>query len=144
MIEVMLAVLVLGLVVTASLKLVGLSQRGLSQVRETEILLDEVAKMQIELIIDPTNTFGISGDIEWNVMEQEDSIWLDDKIDIESLGFGENEIKEQIDKLREQKLRWRELEVKRNDKSIIVFLPYSEEAALAASDDVGSLQDATW
>jgi hypothetical protein len=40
-----------------------------------------------------------------------------------------------MQRFQEQRLRWRELEVTYQKKSMIVFLPYSEEAARAASED---------
>ena len=139
--EALISVLVLGLVVTASLKLVALSERGLSTVREKEGLIDEATKMQIALTIDPFNSFGISDDLEWNVTEREESLWIDDKIDINALKIGGDELTAEIEKFREQKLRWRELEVTYQKKSMIVFLPYSEEVAKAASEDAAALEN---
>jgi prepilin-type N-terminal cleavage/methylation domain-containing protein len=136
MMEAMIAVLVLGLVVTASLKLVALSQKGLSAVREQELLIDEATKTQIALTIDPLDSFGISGDLEWNVTEQEESLWIDDRIDINALRIGGEELTQQLEQFQEQKLRWRELEVTYQQKSMIVFLPYSEEVAAAESGDM--------
>ena len=141
MVEALISVLVLGLVVTASLKLVALSERGLAGVREKELLIDEATKMQIALTMDPFNSFGISDDLEWNVTEQEESLWVDDKIDINALRIGGDELTAEIERFREQKLRWRELEVTYKKKSMIVFLPYSEEVARAASEDQSAVED---
>lgn len=138
MLEVLVSVAVLGLVVTASLKLAALSQKGLANVRAKEELLNESAKMQVQLAIDPTNTFGISGDIEWNVTEHEEDVLIDD-IDI---GFEDEDMLAQKERLQEQKLRWRELEVQYKQKSIVVFLPYSKTAAaLSSLDAVMELMD---
>lgn len=139
--EALISVLVLGLVVTASLKLVALSERGLSAVRERERLIDEAAKMQIALTIDPLDSFGISNDLEWNVTEREESLWIDDKIDINTLRIGGDALTAEMEKFQEQKFRWRELEVIYKKKSMIVFLPYSEEVARAASGDETALAD---
>ena len=141
MMEALISVLVLGLVVTASLKLVALSERGLSAVRERERLIDEAAKMQIALTIDPLDSFGISNDLEWNVTEREESLWIDDKIDISTLRIGGDALTAEMEKFQEQKFRWRELEVIYKKKSMIVFLPYSEEVARAASGDETALAD---
>ncbi len=141
MMEALISVLVLGLVVTASLKLVALSERGLSAVRERERLIDEAAKMQIALTIDPLDSFGISNDLEWNVTEREESLWIDDKIDINTLRIGGDALTAEMEKFQEQKFRWRELEVIYKKKSMIVFLPYSEEVARAASGDETALAD---
>ncbi len=139
--EALISVLVLGLVVTASLKLVALSERGLSAVRERERLIDEAAKMQIALTIDPLDSFGISNDLEWNVTEREESLWIDDKIDINTLRIGGDALTAEMEKFQEQKFRWRELEVIYKKKSMIVFLPYSEEVARAASGDETAVAD---
>ncbi|MDR3332235.1 MAG: hypothetical protein LBT08_06365 [Synergistaceae bacterium] len=139
MIEVMIAVLVLGLVAVASLKLVSLSERGLSQVRMKEALLDEANRYMIELAIDPTNTYGKSGDVSWSVEERSENLLLDglnlQGLDLEGLKlFGENSISADIQKLKEREQKWRELEVTKNGQSITLFLPYSELADSSSGD----------
>ena len=136
MVEALVSVVVLALVVTASLKLVALSQRSLAQVRVTEDLVDEAAKMQIVLAIDPMNTFGVSGDVSWNVEEKKEPLFLEDEIDISALGIDNDMVSEDIEKMKGREQRWRELEVMKNDRSIVLFLPYSEEAASARSQDL--------
>lgn len=141
MIETLVAVLVLGLVVTASLKLVALSQRALFQVRVTEDLIDEASKMQIALTIDPLDSFGISGDISWNVEDRKEPLFLDEEIDIASLGIGDSVASDDVEKLKGKEQRWRELEVVKNDRRIVLFLPFSEEAEEARSMDVENGED---
>ena len=135
MVEALVAVMVLGLVVTASLKLVALSQRGLSQVRVTEDMIDEAAKMQIVLTVDPLKSFGTSEDISWNVEDKKEPLF-EDEIDVSALGIDSDLVSEDIEKMKGREQRWRELEVMKNDRSIVLFLPYSEEAAAARSKDV--------
>ena len=137
MVEALVAVVVLGLVVTASLKLVALSQRGLSQVRVTEEMIDEAAKMQIVLTVDPLKSFGTSEDVSWNVEEKKEPLF-EDEIDVSALGIDSDLVSEDIEKMKGREQRWRELEVMKNDRSIVLFLPYSEEAAAARSKDVAA------
>jgi hypothetical protein len=144
MVEVMIAVLILGLVATASLKLVSLSERGLSQVRMKEALLDEANRYMIELTVNPTNTFGTSGDVSWKVDEREANIFFEalnlQGLKLESLNlFGENTdaVSEDIQKLMDREEKWRELEVTRGGESMTLFLPYSEEADSSSGDIFG-------
>ncbi|MDR1137910.1 MAG: hypothetical protein LBK91_06265, partial [Synergistaceae bacterium] len=67
-----------------------------------------------------------SGDLSWNVREKTSPLFSDGTIDIESLGFrdgagGSSEPPKQEDK------RWREIEVAKNGKSIVFFLPREGE-----------------
>jgi hypothetical protein len=126
MIETLVAVLVLGLVVTASLKLVALSQRGLSEVRERETLLREAGILQIRVSMNPLDLFGTSGDISWNVREKSSPLFADAGIDIESLVFS-NGAEETFGKVKGKTKSWREIEVFRNGKSVTMFLPKPSE-----------------
>ena len=122
MVEVLMAVLVLGLVVTASLKLTALSNRGLREVREMEELLREGAILQIRTAENPLDLFGANGDISWVVREKSSPMFDMDEIDIESLSF----LNVPEDVLADSSgisNSWRELEVTRNGKSITLFLP---------------------
>lgn len=136
MLEVLVSVVVLGLVVTASLKLVALSQKGLAAVRDKEEMIDECARLQVLLTIDPLDTFGMSQDLEWNVTDREEPLWVDDRIEF---GFEDEELLAQKDQMKEQKLRWRELDIKYKNRSMIVFLPWSEEAAARSADSVSDI-----
>jgi prepilin-type N-terminal cleavage/methylation domain-containing protein len=135
LVEVLVAVLVMGLVVTASLKLVILSERGLAQVRVKEDLLDEANRYMIELAIDPTNTFGISGDVSWRVEEKSVNEFLDSSLILEGLKlFSEQAASVDIEKLKAREYRWRELEITKKNESIKLFLPYSELADASSGD----------
>ncbi|MDR1019307.1 MAG: type II secretion system GspH family protein [Synergistaceae bacterium] len=140
LVEALIAVLVLGLVVTASLKLVMLSERGLAQVRVKEDLLSEANRYMIALAIDPTDTFGTSGDVSWEVEEKNVNEFLDSALVLEGLKlFSEQSVSVDIEKLRAREYRWRELALTKGNESIRLFLPFSELAAsssdLAASGD---------
>ena len=130
MIETLVAVLILGLVVTASLKLVALSQRGLAQVREREALLRDASALQIRAALDPLDIFGASGDVRWNVSERTSPLFSDGDIDIKSLGFGED-AGDSSEKYATK--RWREIEVGKNEKSVVFFLPRASKNV--SSDD---------
>jgi prepilin-type N-terminal cleavage/methylation domain-containing protein len=135
LVEALIAVLVLGLVATASLKLVMLSERGLGQVRVKEDLLNEANRYMIELAIDPTNTFGISGDVSWEVEEKSVNEFLDNALVLEGLKlFSEFSVSVDIEKLKTREYRWRELELTKGDDSIKLFLPYSELADASSGD----------
>jgi prepilin-type N-terminal cleavage/methylation domain-containing protein len=134
--ETLISVLILGMVAVASLKLITISERGLSQVRIKEALLKEANRYMIELTIDPTNSFGISDDVEWNVEEKEANLWFDAADALKGLNlFSEEEISADLGRFSEQEQRWRELEVKKNGQSIKLFLPFSE-LAYASSQDI--------
>jgi hypothetical protein len=136
MIEVLVSLVILSLVVTASLKLAALSERGLSQVREREALIDEAYRLKTEIALDPLNRFGTSGDVEWNVEEMEDSMWMEQLSAMRGLMLsGQEQVPVDLNALANDVQRWRELEVTKNGKSLTLFLPYSEEAAAALSDD---------
>jgi prepilin-type N-terminal cleavage/methylation domain len=135
LLEVLLSIAILGLVVVASLKLVALSERGLSQVREREALLDEAAKLQVALELDPLNTFGTSEDVSWKVEERTAPLWFDENITLANLGLDDETSRKYTEMLKQQKLRWRELEITKNEKTIVLFAPYSELAARVKSGD---------
>ena len=122
MVEVLLAVLVMGLVVTASLKLTALSNRGLREVREMETLLREGTILQIMTAENPLELFGTNGDISWTVNEKSSPMFDMDEIDIESLSFL-NIPANALSDAQGISNTWRELEVTRNEKSITLFLP---------------------
>jgi prepilin-type N-terminal cleavage/methylation domain-containing protein len=142
LIEVLISLAVMSLVVAASLKLAALSGRGLSQVREREAIIEEAYKMQTELTLDPTKTFGRSGDIEWNVEEMEDDSWMERLSAMNGLRIGGREEPLDLSALMSDPHRWREIEIKRDGKSIMLFLPYSKEAAASRSNDSGVSLDA--
>lgn len=133
MIEVLVAVLIMGLVVTASLKLIALSERGLYTVRQKEALIDEAGKLQIALMADPTQTFGASGDLSWKIEGKNSPLWMDETINIDELGF---ESERSDDKFKTMELRWRELEVIRGGRALTLFLPYRMNPKEAVSEDI--------
>jgi hypothetical protein len=121
MIETLVAVLILGLVVTASLKLVALSQRGLREAREREALLRDASILQVRVSMNPLDLFGTSGDLSWNVSEKSSPLFADGGIDIASLGFSDDAGGES-GTLNTGTKNWREIAVTRNGKSVTMFL----------------------
>ena len=146
MIEVLIAVLVMGLVVTASLKLVAISERGLWLVREKEILIDEATKLQIFLMSDSNQAFqafGISGDISWKIEEKKSPLWIDETIDLDNLMLESERRLSSGDKdaLKNKEQRWRELEVTRKEQTLTLFLPYKESEGDGTSRDITTSGD---
>jgi type II secretory pathway pseudopilin PulG len=121
MLETLLAVLVLGLVVTASLKLAALSNRGLREAREMEALMRDAAVIQISAASDPLNIFGTSGDVSWTVSEKYTPMFDMEEIDIAALSFARDP--SGADQSRGRTNTWRELEVTRGGKSLTLLLP---------------------
>lgn len=136
MIEVLVAVLIMGLVVTASLKLIALSEHGLYTVRQKEKLIDEAGKLQVILMGDPSQTSGTSNDVSWKIEEKKSPLFADGTIDIDKLSF---ESERSDDKFKTMELRWRELEVTRNGMALTLFLPYRINLKEATSADILSL-----
>ncbi|MDR1472696.1 MAG: prepilin-type N-terminal cleavage/methylation domain-containing protein [Synergistaceae bacterium] len=135
LIETLVSLLVLALVVTASLKLVALSQRGLAEVREKEAMLNAAGKLQIEIASDPLNIFGVSRDVAWSVHEMSSPLWIDEAIDIRALAFGQN-MSRDLALLKGREQKWRELDLTRNGRTLTLFLPpASEMPSQPASSD---------
>lgn len=132
MIETMVSVLILGLVVTASLKLVALSQRGLWEARAREEILREASILQIKTAQNPLDIFGTLGDVDWKVTEESSPLWKDGGIDIASLGFS-NEANAELESFKARAKKWREITVTKNGKTIKLFLPPKSE--LVSSGD---------
>ena len=124
LVEVMVALLIMGLVATASLKMVALSERALAGVREREQLIDASTAVQMILMADPSKVSGVSGDIEWKVRDERRSPFADIKIDIDKL-VSEAELGKLggTQDLKTMELRWRELLVTRKGLSMTLFLP---------------------
>ena len=137
MIEVLVAVLIMGLVATASLKLIALSEQALYTVRQKEILIDEASKIQLALMADPTKTSGVSGDVSWKVEDAKSPLWTDEAIDIESLSFDGGS----DDKFGESELRWLELEVTRGGRVLTLFLPQTRNGEDISSGDIAGTLD---
>lgn len=126
---------VLGLVAAASLKLTALAEKSLSSARDYEELLDIGTQKYIELMLDPVDSFGISGDVKWNVTDRHKEMTLEDRIAMVALVFDDPQYQEQLDRFKEQELRWRELEVEYRGRKIVFLLPFTEEYARHLSDD---------
>lgn len=71
LVEVLVAVAILGLVGAGALRLVLMGQRGLREVRVQERLLDESRALQLEAMAGKLPDSGSSGDVEWEVRPQE-------------------------------------------------------------------------
>jgi prepilin-type N-terminal cleavage/methylation domain-containing protein len=133
MIETLVAVLILSLVVTASLTLVSLAERTLAGVREREYLLGSASVIQLKTASNPLSVFGASGDIEWKIEEKTAEPDSEDDMAAAALNFSGEEALHTFESTENRTRKWNELTVKRNDKSLILFLP--PPAVKSASDD---------
>lgn len=133
MIEVLVAVMIMGLVATASLKLIALSEHALYTVRQKEMLIDEATRLQHTLLNDPSRTSGTSGDVSWKIEEKKSPLWTNEMIDIDKLSFESDRSNDQFEQME---LRWRELEITRKNKTLTLFLPYRINLKEATSADI--------
>jgi prepilin-type N-terminal cleavage/methylation domain-containing protein len=133
MIETLIAVLILALVVTASLTLVSLAERTLAGVREREYLLSSASVIQLETAPDQLSVFGTSGDIEWAVEEKTAEPDIEGDIAAAALSFSQEQTARGWESPGNRTRKWNVLTVKRNDKSVVFFLP--PPAVKTASDD---------
>ena len=70
LVEVLVAVAILGLVAAGSLRLMIISTKALSEVEETRELLNEARKIQLDFMTDETKpTSGTEGNYRWDVKE---------------------------------------------------------------------------
>ena len=70
LVEVLVAVAILGLVAAGSLRLMIISSRTLSEVEETRELLNEARKIQLDFLTNDTKpTSGTEGKYKWDVRE---------------------------------------------------------------------------
>ncbi|MDR1579387.1 MAG: type II secretion system GspH family protein [Synergistaceae bacterium] len=123
MIETLIAVLILALVVTASLTLVTLAEKTLAGVREREYLMSGASAIQLETVSNPLAVFGASGDIEWSVEEKTVPPDIESDMAAAALNFSGEETVRGFDATGNRTRKWKELTVKRNDKSIVFFMP---------------------
>jgi prepilin-type N-terminal cleavage/methylation domain-containing protein len=134
MIETLIAVLILALVVTASLTLTALAERTLAGVRERERILAAASVIQLETASNPLAAFGTSGDIEWKVEEKTAEPNIESGIAAAALDFSEDETAIVWESEGNRTRKWNELTVKRNDKSVVLFLPQPAAAKTAPGD----------
>ena len=70
LLEVLVAVAILGLVAAGSLRLMIISTKALAEVEETRELLNEARKIQLDFMTDDTKpTSGAEGKYKWDVKE---------------------------------------------------------------------------
>ncbi|MDL2297552.1 prepilin-type N-terminal cleavage/methylation domain-containing protein [Synergistaceae bacterium OttesenSCG-928-D05] len=131
LIEVMVAVVVLSLVATASLKLVIMAQNGLAEAREREKLLDESLRVQMDIRLGKIRSSGKSGDVEWKIEDKEKEFFGED---FGRLQFGQSE-DNTSNQVRFDIVKWKEVEVTTdNERKIMLYLPHHLETMLASED----------
>jgi len=101
LIEVLVAVAILGLVATGSLRLMILASKSLIEVEETKELLNEARIIQLEFMTDETKpTSGTKNDYKWDLKEGSWSV-LDGNWE----------------------LKYRELKLESKNNEIVLFMP---------------------
>ena len=101
LLEVLVAVAILGLVAAGSLRLLIISSKTLVEVAEARELLDEARKIQLDFMTDDTKpTSGAEGKYRWSVIE---GSWplLDDRWE----------------------LKYKELTVESENNEIVLYMP---------------------
>ena len=128
LIEVMIAVVILATVGTASLKLVILSQDALAEVTERERLLESAREIEIGILTGELDERGTSGDFRWETEDREVEMFGEDfgRLDLEGLNFDgaarSGDVSETI------RVRWREITVRDSkDNSLTVYLESEED-----------------
>lgn len=65
LLEVLVAVAVMGLAGAGALRLVVLSERGLAEARHQRLFVEEVSRLRLELLYGKAPDNGTSGDLSW-------------------------------------------------------------------------------
>lgn len=118
MIEVLVAVAIIGLVATASFKLGGLSTQALGYIRKKEAFLDRVSEVQTGFMTGKLSGSGISGDLSWSIEEKENPI-----MDEETFGHLDFNEKTTV----KTDIKWRELSLQEGEQRITLLLPKQEK-----------------
>ena len=116
--EVMLAVAILALTASASLKLAVLAQNGLRAAKEKEDFLAAAQKIRAEILTGKADENGSAGNLRWNTSEKEKEFFGEN--------FGKLDFSRKNDEPKpETNIKWRELEIenKAADKKMTIVLP---------------------
>lgn len=65
LLEVLVAVAVMGLAGAGALQLVVLSERGLAEARHQRLFVEEVSRLRLDLLYGKVSDSGTSGDLSW-------------------------------------------------------------------------------
>lgn len=122
LIEVMLAVCILALVATASLKLVVLSQNSLRAAKDQEEFLMSAQKIRAKVLAEETAESGSEEKLSWNTEIKKKEFFGED---FGKLDFGRNAQMQKAD----AGFSWRELEITETetDKKMKIVLPNKRE-----------------
>ena len=118
MIEVLVAVAIIGLVATASFKLGGLSTQALGYIRKKEAFLDRASEVQVGFMTGQLSGSGVSGDLNWTIDEKENPM-MDEET------FGQLDFNEKT--MKKVDIKWRELVLQEGDQRITLILPEQEK-----------------
>ena len=70
LLEVLVAVAVMGLAGAGALRLILLSERALAEARQQEAFLEDVSRLRLDLLYGKTPGNGTSGDLAWETRNQ--------------------------------------------------------------------------
>lgn len=121
LIEVMLAVMILAAVGTASLKLVIMAQKTLAETSEREGLLNEAEAVEAGVVVGELGESGTSGDITWTTAAKETEMFGGD--------FGKLRFGASADQAPDAgRLSWRELTIRdKKGRDLTLYIAAKEE-----------------
>lgn len=100
LLEVLVAVAVMGLAGAGALRLVVLSERGLAEARQQQFFIEDASRLRLDVIYGKTSINGSSGDLSWETRTKDQPV----------LG-------------NQWKIRYRTLSVKSKHRSIELIIP---------------------
>ena len=118
MIEVLVAVAIIGLVATAAFKLGGLSTQALGYIRKKEAFLDRASEIQVGVMTGKQSGSGVRDDLSWNLEEKETPM-MDEET------FGHLDFNEKTTDKKD--IKWRELILQEGEHRITLILPEQEK-----------------
>lgn len=121
LVEVMVAVVILALTATASLKLVMLGQEGLSGAKAEIALTEEAKAIRTGIMLGTVQTSGKRGDITWETSEGAKEMFDED--------FGRLDLSgpKRTDMIViKQTMKWKEIKVRniKEERNIVIYMPY--------------------
>ncbi len=121
LVEVMVAVVILALTATASIKLVMLGQEGLSGARAEIALTEEAKAVRTGIMLKTLQTSGSRNDIIWETSDGVKEMFGDD---FGRLDFSGRERSEMI--VFKEDMRWKKISVSniKDGRNIVIYLPY--------------------
>ena len=120
-VEVMVAVVILALTATASIKLVILAQIGLGEAKIEAELTEEAKAIRTGIMLGTMQTSGSNGDIMWETNPGTRKMFQES---FGKVNFSDSVQTKTLD--TKEDMRWRELKVinTKRDRNIVIYLPH--------------------